>query len=186
MKGSGKYKLTLVGQEKDSKLNLEQEVSKVIALRIVDLAMRQEGADYSVPDISSPKRTVHESDIFGNEDLSPKEFMTKKNPKTDMQRIACLGYYLAHFRKTPHFKTRDLTHLNIEAAQPLLSNPAAAVRNAASHQYLSPAGSGQKQITSVGEAIVKVLPNRDKVREEIEKHKPRKPRKKYQRRKNKK
>jgi len=72
----------------------------------------------------------------------------------------------------------------MEAAQPQLSNPAAAVRNAAAHRYLSPAGSGRKQIAPAGEAIVKALPNFDKVKEEIEKHKP--ARKKYQRRKNKK
>lgn len=179
MKGSGKYKLTLVGQEKDSKMNLEQEVTKAVALRIVDLVIRSEGAGHSVPDVSSSKQVVPESEILGNEDLSPKEFMAQKNPKTDMQRIACLGYYLTHFRKTPHFKTRDLTHLNIEAAQPQLSNPAAAVRNATAHRYLSPAGSGRKQITPVGEAIVKALPDFDKVKEEIGKHKrPRRKRKK--------
>ena len=139
MKVSGKYKLTLVGQEKDSKFNLEQDVSKGIALRIVDLVMRSESGDYPPPDVALPKQTVLGSEIPENEELSPKQFMAQKNPKTDMQRIACLGYYLTHFRKAPHFKTRDLTHLNIEAAQPQLSNPAAAVRNAAAHKYLSPA-----------------------------------------------
>lgn len=182
MKVSGKYKLTLVGQEKDSKLNMEHEVSRVVALKIVDLVMRSETADYSLPDFGLSKQIVPGPEIVGGEDLSPKQFMAQKNPKTDMQRIACLGYYLTHFRKTQHFKTRDLTHLNIEAAQPQLSNPAAAVRNAAANKYLSPAGSGRKQITSVGEAIVKALPDFDKVKEEIGKHK--RPRKK--RRKNKK
>jgi hypothetical protein len=181
MKRSGKFTFTLVGQEGDLKLNLVNTVSRIKAQRLADLAMRPEGADYSVPDISSPKQTIPGSDISGNEDLSPKEFMAQRNPKTDMQRIACLGYYLTHFRKTPHFKTRDLTHLNIEAAQPQLSNPAAAVRNAAAHRYLSPAGSGQKMITHVGEAVVRALPDLDKVKEELARHKP--ARKKYQRRK---
>jgi len=184
MKVPGKYKLTLMGQEKDSKLNMEQEVTRVVALKVVDLVMRSETADDSLSDIAVPKPTTLGSEIQGNEDLSPKQFMVQKNPKTDMQRIACLGYYLTNFRKTPHFKTRDLTLLNMEAAQPQLSNPAAAVRNAAAHRYLSPAGSGRKQIAPAGEAIVKALPNFDKVKEEIEKHKP--ARKKYQRRKNKK
>lgn len=184
MKGSGKFKFTLVGQEGDLKLNLTHKVSRFKAQRMADLAMSPEGADDSLPDVSSPRQTAFRSEIPGNEDVPPKQFMAQKNPRTDMQRIACLGYYLTHFRSTPHFKTRDLTHLSIEAAQPQLSNPAAAVRNAAAHQYLSPVGSGKKMITSVGEAVVKALPNPDKVKEELAKHKP--PRKKYQRRKNKK
>lgn len=179
MKAASKYKLNLVGQG----MNLKREISNAVARTIVDLVLRSEGLDHTPTDVRAASVGATGVEIQGNEDLSPKQFMVQKNPKTDMQRIACLGYYLTHSRKTPHFKTKDLNLLNREAAQPQLSNPAAAVRNAAANKYLSPAGSGQKQITSVGEAIVKALPDFDKVKEEIDKHKPRK---KYQRRKNKK
>ena len=183
MKTSNKYKLNLIGQG----MNLKRDVSAPIARTIVDLVLRSEGLD-SQPFAPGPAVLVPiESGIPDqriSEGFSPKQFMSQKTPKTDMQRIACLAYYLTHIRKTVHFKTRDLTHLNIEAAQPQLSNPSAAVKNAAAHRYLSPAGSGRKQITHVGEAIVKALPDFDKVKEEMVKHKP--ARKKYQRRKNKK
>ena len=100
---------------------------------------------------------------------SPKQFIADKRPKSDVERVACLGYYLTHFRETPEFKTRDITMLNREAAQPALGNPAMAVANAARvSQYLSSSGGGKKQLTSRGEALVESLPDRERVREALE------------------
>ncbi len=65
-----------------------------------------------------------------NRDISAKEFMREKSPKTDIERITCLAYYLTHYRDTPHFKTLDLSTLNTEAAQPKFSNSTLAVNNA--------------------------------------------------------
>src|SRR5665213_1662121 len=41
-----------------------------------------------------------------SEDRSPtsKEFMMTKRPQTDVERVACLGYYLTHYRDTDEFK----------------------------------------------------------------------------------
>lgn len=61
---------------------------------------------------------------------TPKEFLLEKQPKTDVERIACLAYYLTHYRETPSFKTLDLAKLNTEAAQPKFSNTAYSVANA--------------------------------------------------------
>jgi len=47
--------------------------------------------------------------------MSPKDFLLEKQPRTDVERIACLAYYLTHYRATPHFKTIDLSILNTEA-----------------------------------------------------------------------
>jgi hypothetical protein len=53
--------------------------------------------------------------------ISPKEFIVQKDPRTDIERVACLAYYLTHYRDMPHFKTIDLSKLNTEAAQPKFS-----------------------------------------------------------------
>src|SRR5437867_4435341 len=37
--------------------------------------------------------------------MSPKEFMFLKQPRTDVERIAVLAYYLTHFHDVQHFKT---------------------------------------------------------------------------------
>lgn len=56
--------------------------------------------------------------------MVPKEFMVQKRPRTDIERVACLGFYLTHYRDTPHFKTLDISKLNTEAAQPKFTNAA--------------------------------------------------------------
>src|SRR5687768_1411147 len=33
-------------------------------------------------------------------ELPPKEFLFQKQPKTDLERVACLAYYLSHYRDT--------------------------------------------------------------------------------------
>jgi hypothetical protein len=100
---------------------------------------------------------------------SPKAFILEKKPRTDVERITCLAYYLTHIANTPEFKTRDLTNLNKEAAQPRLSNAAKTVGNATvQNQFLAPAGGGRKQITTRGEAVVEALPDRERLREALE------------------
>jgi hypothetical protein len=79
---------------------------------------------------------------------TPKEFMLQKQPRTDVERIACLAYYLAHFRDMPHFKTLDLAKLNTEAAQPKFSNAAYSAKNALNQGYLAPATKGQRQLSA--------------------------------------
>ena len=92
-------------------------------------------------------------------DISPKDFLREKRPLSDVQRVAVLGYYLAHYRGVPHFKTLDISKLNTEAAQPKFSNAAKAVDNAATRGYLVPATKGSKQLSSVGEQFVEALPD---------------------------
>jgi hypothetical protein len=91
---------------------------------------------------------------------SPKQFLVEKQPRTDVERVACLAYYLTHYRDTPHFKTIDLSKLNTEAAQPRLSNANYATKNALAYGYLAQASKGQRQLSAAGEQFVNALPDR--------------------------
>lgn len=105
---------------------------------------------------------------------SPKEFLAEKQPKTDVERIACLAYYLTHFRSLPSFKTLDLAKLNTEAAHPKFSNAAYSANNASLSGYLAPASNGLRQISAAGERFVELLPDRDAAREVMSKLRRRK------------
>jgi hypothetical protein len=107
-------------------------------------------------------------------DISPKEFVMQKQPRTDVERIACLGFYLTHYRDTPHFRTIDISKLNTEAAQSKLSNATVAVDNATKTGYLVPAVKGAKQISGAGEVFVQALPDREAAKAAMEKVRPRK------------
>ena len=93
--------------------------------------------------------------------LSPKEFLIKKQPQSDVERVACLAYYLAHYRDQLHFKTADISVLNTEAAQRRFSNAAFTVQNATNYGYLAQGTKGMKQLSAGGEMFVEALPDRE-------------------------
>ncbi len=109
--------------------------------------------------------------------LSAKAFLLDKHPLTDVERVACLAYYLTYYRETPHFKTLDIANLNTEAAQPKFANTAVAVDNARARGYLVPATKGNKQISAAGEKFVELLPDRDAARKAIQNFRPRRSKK---------
>jgi hypothetical protein len=110
--------------------------------------------------------------------ISPKEFLLEKQPRTDVHRVACLAFYLTHYRDTPHFKTIDISKLNTEAAQPKFSNAAKSVDNATALGYLAPAVKGTKQMSATGERFVQALPDLDAAKAVIASAKPRRKQKK--------
>jgi len=99
--------------------------------------------------------------------LSAKDFLRDKRPSADIERVACLAYYLAHYRDLPHFKTIDISTLNTEAAQPKFSNASQAVDNAAKAGILVQAVKGAKQLSSGGEHFVQLLPDREAAKEAL-------------------
>ena len=107
-------------------------------------------------------------------DLTPKEFLIEKNPQTNVERVACLAYYLNHYRETPSFKTLDISKLNTEAAQQKLSNAADALNHSAASGFVVASTKGAKQISAMGEQFVLALPDRDAAKKIRQKMKPKK------------
>jgi hypothetical protein len=166
-KEQGEYKVELTGPG----VNVSRPISEEIARQVLVLVLGG-GAD-----TVQSKQDVGRDSGGAGDGSSPKNFMTSKRPATDMERIACLAYFLTHYRKVPSYKTKELTELNIEAAQQKMSNPSATARNAVNEGYLSLLGGGRKQITARGEALVDALPDRDKVKAALAAHPIRKSRK---------
>ena len=42
------------------------------------------------------------STFSGDRTPSPKQFLSEKQPRTDVERVACLAFYLTHYRDTPN------------------------------------------------------------------------------------
>ena len=115
----------------------------------------------------SPLQSVRSTSFADGAESSPKDFLFQKQPQTDIERVACLAYYLTHYRDTRHFKTVDISLLNTEAAQVKFSNAAFAVANAANAGLLASAGKGSKQLSASGERYVEALPDRTAAKEVI-------------------
>lgn len=107
-----------------------------------------------------------------NRSLSPKEFMLEKRPQTDVEKVACLAYYLTHYSSVEEFKTLDISKLNTDAAQIKFSNAAHAVDNASKAGFLISSTKGQKRISALGELYVQALPDRAAARDAISHSKP--------------
>lgn len=175
---NGEYTLKLTG----SGVSIDKTVSEQIALQVLKLAMGDTGGGSG----SAGGAAGTEPGSGRSADTStPKAFMAAKQATTDLERVACLAYYLTHTRNTPAFKTDELTILNREAAGAKFSNMSGTARNAVGSGLLSGAGGGKKQITTRGEALVEALPDREKAKAALEAHPSRKPRKKRKARKGK-
>lgn len=115
-------------------------------------------------DLDQTAKRSHPVPYSEERTISPKDFMVDKSPKTDIERIICLAYYLTHYRNKPHFKNSDLSMLNTEAAQIKFSNAAVAVDNAVLAGLLTASIKGNKQITTYGERYVQALPDREEAK----------------------
>lgn len=127
----------------------------------------------SLPTIESVSAGEMLPKFSGHKSMSPKEFMLEKDPHTDVDRVVCLGYYLAHYLERPHFKTADISMLNTEAAQRKLSNAAYSVNHAMQGGYFVAAPNGSKQLSVLGEQYIEALPDREAAKEVLKKFRAR-------------
>lgn len=152
----------LKGLDEDAQKRTLQAVATFLGISINETEKNSHSKQHV-----SHSNSKNEISFSENRSISPKDFLRDKAPKTDIERIACLAYYLTHYRDTPHFKTVDLSSLNTEAAQPKLSNPTVAVDNATKSGLLVQAIKGSKQISAAGELFVQALPDRDAAKASI-------------------
>lgn len=138
------------------------------------LGVQTTHSEHSTPVLNRQERlplnrssSVETSSFSTDRTISPKEFLRDKQPATDVERVACLAYYLTHYRETPHFKTLDISTLNVDAAQPKFSSASVAVDNARAKGLLVPSTKGNKQLSAAGERYVELLPDRDAARESM-------------------
>ncbi len=161
------YKISMTG----SVTVHDREISEETALRVLALIMGGGAKLIEATAIDSFRSPIDSGESFQDGEMTPKAFMAKKKPSSEIERIICLAFYLTKYRNVLAFKTKDLTKLNTEAAQPTFSNPTVFARNAEAAGYLAKAGGGSKQISDLGELLVNALPNRDSVKSVLEDNK---------------
>ncbi len=141
--------------------------------------------NYNAPEVGLAKagagraageRSPPDVQIAPREPPSPKDFLLQKQPNTDIERVACLAYYLTHYRNMQHFKTGDVRKLNTEAAQSAFANVSNAVSNAQQGAFLASVSRGVRQLSAQGERYVDELPDQAAAKAAMQKRKPKRAR----------
>ena len=101
---------------------------------------------------------------------SPKVFISAKRPAAVAERVACLAFYLTHYRNMQSFGGGDIATLNTEAAAPRLNTSRDLDNADRASGYLVSAGDRKKQITARGEALVAALPDREAVKAALQEY----------------
>jgi hypothetical protein len=170
----------LRGQDDEGKVRLLKSAITFLRLDAAfgvqkHLAATVSHAAHSPTGVSMPPSS---SSFSTRTEMSPKQFLLEKRPTNDIERVACLAYYLTHFRNTPEFKTLDISKLNTEAAQPKFSNPSVPVDSATRRGYIVTTSGWSKQLGALGEQFVQALPDREAAKLVMERVRLRRPRKK--------
>jgi len=94
----------------------------------------------------------------GRDSLGPiKNFIAEKSPRSDVERILCLGFCLAELCGLHEFSYSDLRRLNDDLGLRRLSNPWLAARKARARGLVAYAGGQKMSLTADGKAVVDLL-----------------------------
>jgi len=91
-------------------------------------------------------------------------FIRAKNPKTDVQRVACLVYYLTQTTGQLGFSSKDINQAHVDSGGSKINMTRALDNATRQSKYISSRGSNEKQLTTLGEDVVAALPDQAAVR----------------------
>lgn len=92
-------------------------------------------------------------------------FIRIKRPVTDIQRVACLGYFVMETTGQQGFSSKEIGQANIDSGGTKINLPRALDNATRRAKYLSSRGGNSKQLTTLGEDVVDALPDQQAVSE---------------------
>lgn len=94
----------------------------------------------------------------------PRAFIRIKKPTTDVQRVACLGYYLVQTTGQHGFASKDVSKTHTDSGGSSINMTRALDNATRAAKYLSNRGPREKQLTTLGEDVVNALPDQTAVK----------------------
>jgi hypothetical protein len=94
----------------------------------------------------------------------PRAFIRIKKPSTDVQRVACLGYYLSQTTGKHGFTSKEVTQAHTDSGGSAINMTRALDNATRGSNYLSNRGPREKQLTTLGEDVVNALPDQAAVK----------------------
>lgn len=90
-------------------------------------------------------------------------FIRTKKPLNDVERVACLAYYIMKTKSQAGFTRKDINAAHTDSGGSNINMTRALDNATRQSKYLSNRGQREKQLTTVGEDVVEALPDRDAV-----------------------
>jgi len=94
----------------------------------------------------------------------PRAFVRLKKPTTDVQLVACLGYYLVQTTGQQGFTSKAISTAHTDSGGSRINMPRALDNATRGAKYLSNRGPREKQLTTLGEDVVNALPDQAAVK----------------------
>ncbi|MGB7930400.1 MAG: hypothetical protein WCF61_19785 [Terriglobales bacterium] len=94
----------------------------------------------------------------------PRAFIRLKKPTTDVQRVACIGYYLVQTTGHHGFTSKDISTAYTDSGGSKINMTRALDNATRAAKYLSNRGPREKQLTTLGEDVVNALPDQAAVK----------------------
>lgn len=91
-------------------------------------------------------------------------FIRAKKPTTDVQRVACLGSYLAQTTGQHGFTSKDIATAHTDSGGSKINLPRALDNATRRAKYISTRSGHEKQLTTLGEDVVNALPDQAAVK----------------------
>lgn len=91
-------------------------------------------------------------------------FIRAKKPVTDVQRVACLGAYLAQTTGHHGFTSKDIASAHTSSGGSKINLPRALDNATRQSKYISTLSGREKQLTTLGEDVVTALPDQAAVK----------------------
>jgi hypothetical protein len=92
-------------------------------------------------------------------------FIRLKRPNTDVQRVACLGYFLVRTTGNHGSSSKDVSKAHTDSGGSKINMTRALDNATRQAKYLSNRGPREKQLTTLGEDIVVALPQQQALKE---------------------
>lgn len=93
-----------------------------------------------------------------------RSFVRLKQPANDVQRVACLVYFLTHTQNKLGFTSKEITQAHTDSGGSAINMTRALDNATRQTRYLSSRGRKEKQLTPLGEDAVNALPSQEAVR----------------------
>jgi hypothetical protein len=94
----------------------------------------------------------------------PRAFIRLKKPTTDVQHVACIGYYLVQTNGQQGFTSKDISTAHTDSGGSKINMTRALDNATRGAKYLSNRGPREKQLTTLGEDVVNALPDQAAVK----------------------